>query len=391
MNISLTLLLAVLLQSHAAMIEDAFQKEDYASAEKLIQTHIPEGPRRSLFLARAALLQNKQADARKFYDAVLKAPNASIREKTDAYVGILRILERDVYKNRKELQTLCENASKELPEGSNVQRMFRLQLAGVYERMISVPAVGNLQRMMMPGCYLPPDKPQTKALAIYMDILNSTKPVPQITYCTATYGAAKIWRRVGQYEKAEELLQKLWKSDLPIIEKGNCAVALTEHYIAVTPIWTSKTGPLWLQINAFTTSKEILPEARGRVLCTLARAAARKGYYNEAFNYYNRAANDSQLTPGQRIAIQYQHINTAKQYKFSTQEHQTRKRIYHDGRNHRWARVNQLQLMIPYLADTKNQAEFNELLKYGSRSNIKLSSSEVSRFRKMFRERRKKR
>ncbi len=391
MNISLTLLLAVLLQSHAAMIEDAFQKADYASAEKLIRTHIPEGPRQSLFLARAALLQNKQGDARKFYDAVLKAPSASIREKTDAYVGILRMLEVDVYKNRKELLALCENAVKELPEGSNVQRMFRLQLAGVYERLISAPPVGNLQRLMLPGCYLPPDKPQTKALAIYMDILNSQKPIPQITYCTATYGAAKIWRRVGQYEKAEELLQKLWKSDLPIIEKGNCAVALTEHYIAVTPIWTSKTGPLWLQINAFTTSKEILPEARGRVLCTIARAAARKGYYNEAFNYYNRAANDSQLTPGQRTTILHQYVNTAKQYKQHGQEYQARSRIFYDGRINRGTRVNQLSYMTVYLAKNNNHASFSELMKYASRSNIKLSSADVSKYRKMFRKNRKKR
>jgi tetratricopeptide (TPR) repeat protein len=391
MNISLTLLLAVLLQSHAAMIEDAFQKADYASAEKLIRTHIPEGPRQSLFLARAALLQNKQADARKFYDAVLKAPSASVREKTDAYVGILRMLEVDVYKNRKELLALCENAVKELPEGSNVQRMFRLQLAGAYERLISVPPVGNLQRLMLPGCYLPPDKPQTKALAIYMDILNSQKPVPQLTICTATYGAAKIWRRLGQYEKAEELLQKLWKSDLPIIEKGNCAVALTEHYIAVAPIWHSKTGSLWLQINALTTSEEILPEYRGRILCTLARAAARKGYFSEAFNYYNRAANDTKLTPWQRAAILQQYINTAKQYKQHGQEYQARSRIFYDGRNYRGVRVNQLPQMVTYLAKNNNQASFNELMKYASRTNIKLTAAEVSKYRKMFRENRKKR
>ena len=391
MNISLTLLLAVLLQSHAAMIEDAFQKADYASAEKLIRTHIPEGPRQSLFLARMALLQDKQADARKFYDAVLKSSAASTREKTDAYVGILRILEQNVYKNRKELQALCESAIKELPEGSNVQRMFRMQLAGVYERMINIPPVGILQRLMLPGDYLPPNQPHTKALAIYMDILNSEKQIPPQTISTATYSAAKILQRIGQYEKAEELLQKLWKSDLTMMDKGNCAVALTEHYIAVTPIWTSKTGPLWLQINALTTSEEILPEYRGRILCTLARAAARKGYFSEAFNYYNRAANDTKLTPWQRAAILQQYINTAKQYKYDSYEYQARSRIFYDGRINRWTRVNQLSYMTVYLAKNNNQASFSELMKYASRSNIKLSSADVSKYRKMFRENRKKR
>lgn len=390
MNISVTLLLAVLLQSHAAMIEEAFQKTDYASAEKLILTHIPESPRRSLFLARAALLQNKHADARKFYDAVLKTPSATIREKTDAYVGILRILERDPYKNRKALLTLCENASRELPEGSNVQRMFRLQLAGVYEKMIGVPSVGNLQRILLPGYYLPPGKPQTKALAIYMDILNSAKPVPTQTYCTATFGAAKIWRRLGEYAKAEELLRKLWESDLPMIEKSTCAVALAEHCVAIAPVWNSKGGALWLQINTFTTSKDILPEYRGRILCILARAAAGRGYFNEAFQYYNRAANDQGLTPWQRVAILHQHINAAKRYKYQNQEYHARKRIFYDSRNGRGARLNQLQLLIPYLAEMKMQTEFNELLKYGARSNIKLSSAEANRYRKMFREYKKK-
>jgi hypothetical protein len=175
-----------------------------------------------------------------------------------------------------------------------------------------------------------------------------------------------------------------------MIEKSTCAVALTEHCVAIAPVWNSRGGALWLQINTFTTSKDILPEYRGRILCILAKAAAERGYFNEAFQYYNRAANDQGLTPWQRVAILHQHINTAKRYKHQNQEYHARKRIFYDSRNGRGARLNQLQLLIPYLVETKGQAEFNELLKYGARSNIKLSSAEANQYRKMFREYRKK-
>lgn len=384
MNLIITLVSIALLQSHTAMIEEAFQKADYAAAEKLIRTHIPESPRRSLFLARTALLRNETAKAQKHYNDVLKAPSASIREKTDAYVGLLRFLETNIYRNRKALISLCDNAIKELPEGSNVQRMFRIQQAAVYEVMIGVPAVGVLQHLLLPGYYLIPDQPHTKALKIYMDIINSKKPVPPQTLWKATYGAARIWRRIGQFEKAEALLQALWKSDLPMIERGTCAMALTEHYIATAPAWNRKNGALWNQINTFFTSKKIPPEYRGRILCRLGAETAKKGYYGEAFSYYNRAANNNQLTPSQRISILNQYISTANRYKQENHAYQARKRIYYDGRNGNWQRRYQLTHMIKYLAKQENRTEFNALLTYGTRSNLRFRAADLQQYRTMY-------
>lgn len=393
MNLSYLIILTAVLQSPAALIDEAFQNSDFAKAEQLIQKHIPAGTQQTLLLARSAMRKNETAKCEQLYSSVLKEKNISMQEKTEAYVGLLRIMETKPLnpKNRKAYLALLNNAVHDLPANSNVQRMFMIKLADLYEKMVYEQPAGPLFHLLFPGFDISAETPRNKALQIYLKILQAKSSLPQQTVWTATYGAARMWRHAGQFEQAEKLLQDLLKTELPAIERGKCAFALTEHYLAVEPVWKLKRHPLWKQINNMLASPALPPEYKIKIYSKLASAALRNNAANEAFSYYNRAANVANLTPGQRFNVFAQHIAAANKAKQDRVVYNLKKRIYTDGQLPRWQRLRYMQSMINYLAQENDSTELNAILQYGQKSTLKLTSAEIRKYRKMYQEQRKKR
>lgn len=392
MNLGLITILTILLQSPAAMIDEAFVNADLIKAEQLILAHIPESPQRTLYLARIAIEKKQIGQGEKLYYDVLNDKKSTLKERTTAYIALFQILETKPFNanNRKAVRTLLEKAIEDSPKGSRIQRMFILRQAKFYEKINYETPNGILYHLFMPGYDMLSGKPQNKALQIYLEVLKSKESLPRHTVWTATYGAAKMWRHAGQFEKAEALLQELWNTKLSTIERGNCALALTDHYIAAEPVWKQKKHPMWKQINEFLTSPDIPPEYKGRIFKKLADAAAKYGTFNESNSYYNRAVNISGLTYNQRLRLMQQQIAAAKKAKMFYIVYNTEKRIYMNHLTSRGLKLHYLNSMTKYLAEKNNKTEFNSLIQHGIKSSFKMTSAEVRKYRQLFNQYRKK-